>query len=104
LLAQETGLYCGPFTRVFWEKVVAQDLIGIAIGAFVIFVGYINILNIQRARKTGIIYAQGTPYDRHKNPKLYLMTFAISFIVAIALPVIGLGIMGAGIFFMAHGL
>ena len=83
---------------------MAQDLLMIALGAFIAFVGYLNILNVRRAMKTGIVYGRGVHYDRRKNPKSYAFTLVVSFTVAIVLPIMGLGILAGGVFFMSHGL
>ena len=83
-------------------------LIFFGVGAFLIFVGVLQIKNVRRALKTGTIAlgafdtSRMREASRDKNPIIYQLNFWPSLFAAVFLPLLGIGSIGLGIFFLAH--
>jgi hypothetical protein len=83
-------------------------LVFFGVGPFLIFVGILQMLNVRHALKTGIIAAgirdtSGIQaFDRNKSPIFYHLNFWPCLVAAILLPLIGIGFIGIGIFFLIN--
>ena len=82
-------------------------LIMLALGLFFELIGVLNVRNVRRALKTGIVagrYKSFGPatYDRNKNPVLYKLTFGGSLLAGIFALCFGLGCIGLAIFLLAN--
>jgi hypothetical protein len=91
------------------ENIVMKDLlVFFCVGPFLIFVGVLQIQNVRRALKTGVIAlgARDTSrlraIDRNKNPFLYHLNFWPCLFAAIVLPILGIGFIGYGIFLLVN--
>lgn len=79
------------------------------VGLFSIFVGLRQIQNVRSALKTGIIAvgirdtSRQRSFDRDKRPIAYHLNFWPSLFAAVALPIIGVGLIGFAIFLLATG-
>jgi hypothetical protein len=85
-----------------------DSIIFFGCGAFLIFVGVLQIGNVRRAIRTGTIAlgafdtSRMREVNRDKNPLLYQLNFWPCVFAAVGLPLIGVGLIGAGIFFLVQ--
>ena len=87
---------------------MAQVLGFLAAGAWFIFIGWLNIKNLQNARETGIISKSGyelgpSAYKRTKSPFQYWAHYWGSVFAVFVCSVIGVGFVGLGIFLVMGG-
>ncbi len=94
---------------VDFENIVRKNLlVFFCVGPFSIFVGVLQIQNVRRALKTGVIAlgagdtSRMRAIDRNKNPFLYHLNFWPCLIAAIVLPILGIGSIGYGIFLLVN--
>jgi hypothetical protein len=92
-----------------FENIVMKNLlVFFCVGPILIFVGVLQIQNVRRALKTGVItpgirYPSRKPaIDRNKNPFLYHLSFWPCLFAAIVLPILGIGSIGYGIFLLVN--
>ena len=82
-------------------------VIALGLGPLLIFVGYLQILNILNALRTGVVAVsirdtgRKRSYKREENPLPYRLNFQPSLIAAIALPIMGIGCIGFAVFLWA---
>jgi hypothetical protein len=83
---------------------MAKELIVImGSGAFILFVGFLNVQNFRHARKNGIIFKTGwelgpSSYERIRNPFQYWLHYWGSLIAAIVCCMLGIALIGMGIY------
>ena len=71
-------------------------------------VGVLQICNVRHALKTGTIAvgirdtSRVREFNRKKNPLLFHLNFWPCLIAAIALPLMGIGFIGAAVFFLTN--
>ena len=83
-------------------------LVFFGVGPFLIFVGFLQMLNVRHALKTGVI-ATGIAdtsgkyaFDRTKTPIFYHLNFWPCLFAAVVLPIMGTSLVGYGIFLLAN--
>jgi predicted permease len=81
---------------------VKYVIVFLVAGLFLIFVGALNIQNVRRALKTGIVSGKRETHNRTKNPALYKLTFGISLIAGIALPLMGMSAVVFALYLLAN--
>jgi hypothetical protein len=88
-------------------KAMAKDLVELLFfGAIMIFIGIIQIKNVRRALKTGVISlgirdtSRLRAADRRKNPIIYHLNFWPCLFAAMVLPLMGASAIGYAIFLM----
>jgi hypothetical protein len=83
-------------------------LVFFCVGPFLIFVGVLQIQNVRRALKTGVIAvgagdtSRVRAIDRNKNPFFYHLNFWACLFAAIVLPILGIGCIGYGIVLLVN--
>jgi hypothetical protein len=83
-----------------------NPIVLLGVGLLLIFIGILQIGNVRRALKTGIIAVsirdtgKARAYKRDENPLLYHLNFWPSLIAAIVLPLMGAGCIGFAIFLL----
>jgi hypothetical protein len=89
---------------------VAKELVIIlGAGVFLLWVGYLNVVNVRNARKTGKISTSGhelgpLSYARTQSPFRYAVHYWGSVLAAVVCLTLGSGAIGFGIFLAAVGL
>jgi hypothetical protein len=82
-------------------------LIILGLGLFLELIAFLQVQNIRRALKTGIVadsvksLGRGA-YDRTKNPVLFKLVFGSSVFAAVFGLCVGLGLIGVAIFLLAN--
>jgi hypothetical protein len=78
------------------------------VGPFLIFVGVLQIQNVRRALKTGVIAlgikdtSRLRAIDRNNKPFLYHLNFWPCLFAAVVLPILGISCIGYGIFLLVN--
>jgi hypothetical protein len=88
-----------PLVSDRWQVI----LMGLGVGSFLVFAGVLNVSNVRRARKTGVVRTSikslgPSSYDRRKNPVLYRITLGGSAFAAVVAFCVGLGFIGYAIY------
>jgi hypothetical protein len=84
---------------------MASGISIVAMGAFILFIGYLNVLNIQKARKNGEISKTVSELGPHtyrhdRSPFQYWMHFWGSALALIVCSLLGVSMIGIGVFFV----
>jgi hypothetical protein len=103
-MSHTSSLIQTPLTSDKWQII----LMGLGVGSFLVFVGVLNVNNVRRARKTGVVATSikslgPSSYDRRKNPVLYKLALGGSVLGAVVAFCVGLGFIGYAIYMLVTG-